>query len=128
MLEEDEINDEAELPTAEELGIPAATQAAPVKIVRQSERMDRELRAIRDMFDEAVANKDSARATSLARIIEAYERNIEKARIREGLYITEEALAAHEQKFISRFLDIARRHVPDDEAWGRLVAEFLLDD
>lgn len=91
-----------------------------------SSRMVAELRAFREMFQRAYEAEDAARAISLGRVIEATERNLEKALIREGEYLPKAEVMKWGRAFSAKIIDICRRHV-SDEQWGKVVDDFLAE-
>jgi hypothetical protein len=99
----------------------AQNQDAP-----HSTAMAKELRALREMFQRAYEAEDAARATSLARIIEQSERNLEKARVREGTYLPEATVMQWGRTFAAKVIEICRRHTTDEQ-WSKIVDDFLTE-
>jgi hypothetical protein len=91
-----------------------------------SARMEQELRALREMFQRAFEAEDAPRAVTLARIIEQSERNLEKARIREGTYLPEATVLQWGRAFSAKVIEICRRHVTDEQ-WSKIVDDFIAE-
>lgn len=89
---------------------------------KQSDRMVRQLTALEDMFDEAIAEKDTQRAGQLGRTIQSFHKDLEKLRVREESYVSVEHLAEWRVAFLDNMTKAIRKHVADD-VWFAIVDE-----
>lgn len=93
-------------------------------MIKQSDRMLRQLTALETMFDEAVAEKDSQRSAQLGRTIQAFHRDLEKMRVREGEYLSLDDLEAWRVAFLEKITTTIRKRV-SEEIWFQVIDEVV---
>lgn len=95
-----------------------------------SEEIARELENCRQFLTEAQNNGDVARVMQILRVFAGLHKDVEKARLRESKYLTEEAVAAHDAKFYAEFVGDMQgmlQRVYDHELTAAQAWEILVD-
>ena len=98
-----------------------------------SEEIQQELENCRRFLNDAQDRDDAARVMSILRVFTQLHRDIEKARIREGLYLDAKAVAAHDAAFLADVIDKLKGYmqrlydqaITPEAAWEELVDEII---
>lgn len=81
----------------------------------QSTRMEKELKALREIFDDAALNDDAGRMIQLSRVIIQHEKEIAKQRITEGLMLDVEHLLNHADDVVMVVVDSAKKRMSESD-------------
>lgn len=80
----------------------------------QSERMEGELEALRELFSDARTNEDASRMISLSRVIVQQEKEISKQRVHEGVTLDREQVMKMVDEVVATAVEVGKRTLPKE--------------
>ena len=92
----------------------------------QSERMEGELAALRELFEEARINQNASQMISLSRVIIQHEKEISKQRLHEGVTLERDSLTRMVDQACEACVRVGRRTLPKD-MYDRFVDDLIAE-